>query len=157
MRHRTVCFLIRGNMPAEVLLGLKKKGFGAGKITGIGGKVERGETLKAAAVRELEEETGIKAVEQDLLYMGQLTFLFPACPAWDQVVHLFHAVAWMGDPAESNEMKPEWFRVDQLPFERMWQDAPHWLPNVLAKEKVRMRIVFGDDNETVREVSGEGI
>jgi len=155
MRQRTVCFLIRDNTPAEVLLGLKKRGFGAGKITGIGGKVKAGETLAAATVRELEEETGVKTTEQELRYMGRLTFLFPSKPAWNQIVHIFNVAAWEGDPAESEEMKPEWFRVNQLPFEKMWQDASYWLPHILAKERVWMRIVFKEDNETVREVCTE--
>ncbi|MEJ2212436.1 MAG: NUDIX domain-containing protein, partial [Anaerolineae bacterium] len=47
-----------GRPPRQVLLGLKRVGFGAGKLTGIGGKVEPGEEVAAAAARELEEEVG---------------------------------------------------------------------------------------------------
>src|SRR5215472_3354734 len=43
----------------EVLLGLKKTGFGAGKWVGLGGHVEPGEKPVAAAVREVEEESGL--------------------------------------------------------------------------------------------------
>ncbi len=150
-----MCLLMRGEPPNEVLLGYKKNGFGAGKYTGIGGKVEEGETIVSAAVRELEEETGIRAVEEALHYVGHLTFLFPSKPAWSQVVHVFRLTVWEGEPAESNEIKPAWFRVDQLPLSQMWQDAAHWLPLILAGESVRMRFVFEDDNETVREVFKE--
>ncbi len=47
-----MCFLVRGNLPEEILLGVKRVGFGAGKITGFGGKVEDGETVAMAAIRE---------------------------------------------------------------------------------------------------------
>jgi 8-oxo-dGTP pyrophosphatase MutT (NUDIX family) len=155
MRDRTLCLLIRGNPPDEVLLGYKKNGFGAGKFTGIGGKVEENETIISAAVRELEEETGIKAREQDLHYKGCLTFLFPFTPAWSQVVYVFLITKWDGEPVESTEIKPVWFQVDQLPVSQMWQDASHWMPLILSGESIRMRFVFDNDNETVREVYKE--
>jgi 8-oxo-dGTP diphosphatase len=155
MSDRTLCLLTRGNPPDEVLLGYKKIGFGAGKYTGIGGKVEANENVVSAAVRELEEETGIKALEQDLHYAGRLHFLFPSTPAWSQVVHVFLLRKWEGEPAESIEIKPAWFQVDHLPVSQMWQDAPYWLPPILAGESIQMRFTFEDDNETVREVHKE--
>jgi 8-oxo-dGTP diphosphatase len=155
MRARTLCLLLKGNPPREVLLGFKKIGFGAGKYAGIGGKVEASETVLSAAVRELEEEVGVKAGQNDLQYVGHLTFLFPSTPEWSQVVHVFQTTLWEGDPAESVEMKPVWFEINQLPFQQMWQDAPHWLPNILKGGQIRMRFVFESDNETVREVNKE--
>jgi len=130
MRDRTLCFLIRGNPANEVLLGFKKIGFGAGKYAGFGGKVEAGETVAMAAARELEEETGIRALEGDLLGMGHLTFLFPASPCWSQMV-------------------PVWFSTNAIPFQHMWQDAAHWLPRILARERIRAWFTFKDDNETI--------
>ena len=78
MIHAPLCYLIRGNPPSEILLGLKKAGFGAGKYVGFGGKIEAGETVTGAAARELQEETGVKVCEKDLQYVAHLTFLFPA-------------------------------------------------------------------------------
>ncbi len=154
MTHNaTLCFLTRNQPREEVLLGFKKIGFGVNKYAGFGGKVEAGETIRQAAIRELAEETGIRAVEHDLRSVAELTFCFPARPAWDQVVHVFRVIAWRGAPVESREMRPAWFPVDRLPFDQMWQDEPYWLPKVLAGERLRMRFVFADDNETVCEYS----
>ncbi|CAG1016067.1 partial ADP-ribose pyrophosphatase, partial [Anaerolineales bacterium] len=155
MSNRTLCFLIRGNPPSEVLLGLKKTGFGAGKYAGFGGKVEVGETIEAAAVRELEEESRIKISTDDLCPLGRLKFLFPSKPNWDQVVHVFAVKAWTGNPVESDEMKPIWCRVDEIPFESMWDDAHYWLPLVLEDRKINARFVYKDDNETVGEAEVE--
>lgn len=149
LRDATVCLLVRGWPPAEVLLGFKKTGFAAGKINGIGGKVEPGETVVAATVRELEEEVGVRVNEEDLVPAAHLTFLFPARPAWSQTVHVFLARAWQGEPEESAEMAPAWYAVDNVPFERMWQDNTHWLPLVLAGERVRARCTYSGDNETI--------
>jgi 8-oxo-dGTP diphosphatase len=152
MIHATLCYLIRGNPPREILLGFKKIGLGQGKYGGVGGKIEAGETVTRAAVRELEEETGIKVLEEDLQRMAHLTFLFPAKPDWSQVVHAFLTTRWDGNPVESAEMIPAWFASDDIPFEQMWQDVSYWLPRVLAGERLRASFTFKEDNETVDEV-----
>lgn len=136
----------------EVLLGLKKAGFGCGKYAGIGGKVEPGETVEEAAVREVEEEIGVKVFEKTLQFMGKITFVFPSKPEWGQVVSIFRVISWQGDPFESDEMKPFWFTLDAIPYEAMWQDARHWLPEILDGNKLQGQFTFKDDNETVEEV-----
>ncbi len=149
MTDATLCFLLRGNPPDEILLGFKKAGFGAGKYGGLGGKVETGETIATAAARELQEEAGVKVLEKDLQQMGRLTFLFPAKPVWSQVVHVFIARTWNGDPVESAEMRSAWFKVNDIPFERMWQDCAYWLPRTLAGQRLRASFTFKEDNETI--------
>jgi mutator protein MutT len=155
VRDATLVFLIQGNPVSQVLLGYKKVGFAQGKLNGFGGKVEPGETIEQATVRELEEEAGVRVAEHDLSEMAHLTFFFPARPEWDQVVHVFLARRWEGEPVESNEMRPAWYRVSEIPFAGMWQDDPHWLPRVLAGQRVRARFTFGPDNETVAEARVE--
>lgn len=152
MNDRTVCILIRGNPPAEILLGLKKIGFGLGKVVGFGGRVEAGESVEAAAVRELEEETGIKAAIEHLIPHGTLSFLFPAKPEWSQDIHIFLVYQWSGEPHESTEIQPAWYKVDQLPFESMWDDARYWLPLVLRGKRIQARFEYNSDNQTVGEL-----
>jgi 8-oxo-dGTP diphosphatase len=140
---------MQGNPPKKVLLGFKKVGFGAGKYTGFGGKVEPGETLSGAAIRELEEETGVRVREEDLVPMGRMAFHFPSRPVWSQTVHVFAACRWEGRPRESREMRPAWFSVHEIPFEQMWRDGAHWLPRILAGERVQAWFSFRPDNETI--------
>jgi 8-oxo-dGTP diphosphatase len=149
MKTATLCFLIRGNPPSSILLGYKKTGFGQGKLNGIGGKVERGEGIEEAAVREMQEEIGVEVEASDLRRAAQLTFLFPAKPDWDQTVHVFTTDQWKGEPREGREMRPEWFDVSDLPYEKMWADDAHWLPHLLQGECVKGTFKFGVDGETV--------
>lgn len=146
MKIATLCFLVKYESK-EVLLGFKKHGFGSGKYNGFGGKLKEGETIEEAALRELEEECGIEALETKNL--GELTFFFKHKPEWNQVVHVFVSEQWAGEPVESNEMAPSWFSFDKLPLEKMWQDDKHWLPLVLAGKKVKAEFTFGEDNETI--------
>jgi mutator protein MutT len=148
-------FLIKNNPVSEILLGYKKAGFAQGKVNGFGGKVEVGETIEHAAARELWEEVGVTVSEQDLDRVARLTFYFPFMPEWDQVVHVFLARTWQGEPVESDEMRPAWYAVSEIPFGQMWQDDPHWLPRVLAGQHLRAWFTFGQDNETVVEARVE--
>ena len=146
-----LCLLTRnrGDGATEVLLGYKKTGFGTGKIVAPGGHVEQGDAVAEAAAREVKEETGLRVTPGSLAAVARLRFTFPAHPSWDMDVEIFTATDWSGEPAESEEIRPEWFGVDVLPFGQMWDDAPRWLPRVLAGERIRAAFTYAADNETV--------
>ncbi len=148
MQEATLCFALT---PTHVLLGLKRRGFGAGKLTGIGGKLEPDESARDAAAREVREECGLVVAPGDLLARGAVIFRFPARPNWNFRVSLFVFHAWTGTPTTSDEIEPLWFARDGVPYNRMWDDASHWLPQVLAGHSVRAEFVFAADNETVEQ------
>ena len=146
-----VCYLMRVTPDgrSEVLLGRKKKGLGQGNIVGLGGKLERGETAVDAAVREIEEESGLVVAASDLVPLGVLTYLFPHREAWSQVSNVFVCTRWRGTPRESDELDPRWFDVAELPVDEMWDDAKHWLPGVLTGRPVLESFTFGEDLRSV--------
>ena len=146
-----LCLLTRTDADGtrEVLLGHKKTGLGTGKIVGLGGHVEPGESSAEAAAREVKEESGICVAPDSLRAAAHVTFLFPAHPSWDMDVEIFTTADWVGEAAESEEITPQWFPVAALPFGRMWQDASRWLPRVLAGEHLRATFTYADDNETI--------
>jgi 8-oxo-dGTP diphosphatase/2-hydroxy-dATP diphosphatase len=39
-------------------------------------------------------------------------------------------------------MKPEWFNIDEIPFDKMWEDDPLWFPSMLKNEKFNLRCCF---------------
>lgn len=65
--------------------GRRHQGFGTGYWNGFGGKVEPGESVEAAAQRELQEEAGITAL--DLAPCGRLFFVFDDKPDTPWEVH----------------------------------------------------------------------
>lgn len=113
----------------RILLGMKKRGFGEGKYNGFGGKVEAGETIEAAAKRELLEEANVSLADGSLEKRGVLTFFWEGQSSVMQI-HLFSAdtADMRGEPAESTEMRPEWFDLAGMPYDQMWEDDQHWFP-----------------------------
>jgi 8-oxo-dGTP pyrophosphatase MutT (NUDIX family) len=147
-KQATLVFLIRqeGNGDREVCLAMKKRGLGEGLYNGTGGKVEPGETIVHAACREAQEEINVSINPQNLEKVAELHFRFEVEPQWDQVGNVFICKDWQGEPAESEEMKPEWFSIKDIPFERMWASDRVWLPRVLAGENVHGVLLLGEAN-----------
>ncbi|KAG7505078.1 7,8-dihydro-8-oxoguanine triphosphatase [Solea senegalensis] len=118
--------------PGKVLLGMKKRGFGVGRWNGFGGKVQAGETIECAARRELLEESGltVDALEK----IGNIKFEFVGETQLLDV-HVFRADAYNGEPTESDEMRPQWFECDKIPFSQMWPDDILWFPLLLQRKK----------------------
>ena len=116
----------------RVLLGMKKRGFGQGKWNGFGGKVEVGETIEQAARREVREEAGIEVGVLEKI--GELDFVFKNDPQTLNV-HIFKTNEYAGEPIETDEMKPQWFHVDEILFEFMWPDDRYWFPLFLSGKK----------------------
>lgn len=130
----------------KILLAMKKRGFGTGKWNGLGGKVEEGETIEQAAIRESREEAGITINKMEKL--GILDFEFKGDPVILEV-HIFKINNFEGEPEETEEMKPQWFHTDDIPLRDMWPDDEHWLPLFLDGKKFKGKFLFeGDDNET---------
>lgn len=142
MQPRTVTFLLR---EAEVLLGLKKRGFGQHYLLGIGGKVEQGETIEEAARREVAEEIAVQVCS--LQKVGVLTFFFPhiADRSWDQRIHVYTTTMWEGEPHESEEIRPAWYQRGKIPYEQMWDDARYWLAHILDGQYLEGTFVYNQD------------
>jgi len=137
----TLCLLLKEN---QILLAMKKRGFGQGRWNGVGGKPNPGENIIETAVRETEEEIEVTPI--DLKQVAILNFYFKNKPEWDQQVLVFTATKWIGGPTETEEMKPQWFDLDKIPYNLMWPDDTFWLPLVLKNKKIKAKFIFGEND-----------
>jgi len=131
---------------SRILLGMKKRGFGAGRWNGFGGKIKDGETIEVAALRELEEEVGL--IPRDMKKRGVVTFVYND----DQTameVHIFSVTLFDGEPQESDEMLPKWFARNEIPFDQMWPDDRYWLPLFLAGKNFKGEFIFSDKDTII--------
>jgi 8-oxo-dGTP pyrophosphatase MutT (NUDIX family) len=146
----TLCFVRRVD-PAtgskEVLLGMKKRGFGEGKWNGFGGKIEAGESVEDAAIRELREESSVVVQRSDLHKRGYLVFEMQQSQKLMKV-HVFEASTFDGEPEESDEMRPQWYNEAAIPYDLTWADDKFWMPFLLASKQFVGHFVYGDD-ETI--------
>ncbi|MFZ3452836.1 8-oxo-dGTP diphosphatase [Arthrobacter sp. 7Tela_A1] len=148
-----LCFLMRDTSGGpQVLLGLKKTGFGIGRIVTLGGHVEPGESPEQAAVREVFEESGVTVAEGDLEPAGSIEFMFPSRPEWDMSTVVYRSWNWSGTPAPSAEIEPAWYPMDAVPYTAMWEDSAYWMPKVLSGEYFAAAVTLAEDNECVGSV-----
>ena len=140
MENKKILTLCLVQKHPKILLGMKKRGFGAGRWNGFGGKVQPGETIEQAARREVSEEAGVEIGKMEKF--GRVDFEFQGNPEILEV-HMFKTDDYSGEPTEGEEMKPEWFDADAIPFEKMWPDDKHWFPLFLAGKKFTGKFLFG--------------
>lgn len=139
----TLLFVLEGE---RVLLIRKKRGLGAGKINGPGGRLDPGETPLQAALRETREELGITAT--GAAEGGTLSFQFvepDGRPGLSIHVHVFTASGYAGVPTETAEAIPLWAPRDALPYDEMWADDRLWLPLLLEGRRFSGRFLFAGD------------
>ena len=128
----TLAYFVRDG---RVLLPLKKRKMGEGKYNGVGGKLEKGETHEQAMVRECVEEIGLKPTEYE--YMAELSFYQPIDGKKGiAVVYVYVCRNWTGELVETDEMKPYWFDINNIPYDKTMDDDKYWLPLVLDGKKI---------------------
>ncbi|MFZ4631721.1 MAG: 8-oxo-dGTP diphosphatase [Patescibacteria group bacterium] len=146
MEKSTLCYCINEE---QILLGLKKRGFGCDKLNGYGGKIEENESPLMATIRELKEESGLITSEDNLKQVALIHFYFDENHVFDCYVFLLYV--WKGNPIETEEMSPQWRSIANLPFDEMWIDDAMWMPLILAGEKIEAEIKLSADGLTVKE------
>jgi 8-oxo-dGTP diphosphatase/2-hydroxy-dATP diphosphatase len=128
----------------KILLGMKKRGFGAGWWNGFGGKVQPGESILEAAQREVKEESGLKV--ENLHPRGVLSFTFEG----EEDIHeanIFETRTFTGEPVETEEMLPQWFEFSDMPYDKMWPADRIWIPEYIKGKILKGTFNFTKDKQ----------
>ncbi|MDE3261583.1 MAG: NUDIX domain-containing protein [Acidobacteriota bacterium] len=141
----TLLFVVSGG---RILLIEKHRGLGQGKVNGPGGRLERGESPRAAAVREAEEEIRIRPT--GIRPAGELRFQF--VDGYSIHVYVFRADGFAGEPESTVEATPLWADLESIPYERMWEDDAVWLPLLLRRQPFSGRFVFDGERMLTNEL-----
>ena len=140
-----LCFIVKDG---RILLIRKKRGLGAGKINGPGGKLDPGETALASAIRETQEEIGVTPLEIE--ERGVLHFQF--ADGYSLHCAVFLARDFTGEVIETDEATPLWFDLGAIPYDEMWADDRHWLPPMLAGQCFRAWFEFDGERMLTKDV-----
>ena len=111
MKKYTLGFIFTQDLKNVLLIHKVSPAWQAGKVNGIGGKVEKGETDIDCIVREVYEETALKIEKKEWIKIGKIK------EADGQVV-VFTSV-YKGDKNDAvcNDKEiVEWYSVDDLPL-----------------------------------------
>ena len=144
----TTTFLRKDN---KILLATKKRGFGVGKIMGVGGKQENDERIEETAIREVEEEIGVHITKIERMATVIFDDLYYRNEPERVPMYVFIATEWEGEPQESDEVKPEWYTLSDIPYEKMWEDAQVYLPRVIRGEKFEAYFRYNEKDECVEQ------
>ncbi len=141
----TLCFVRK---QGRVLLIEKKRGLGAGKVNGPGGRIEKNETAEQCAIREVQEEIRITPI--GLVQAAELRFAFT--DGYRLECTVFLANGYTGTPTSTDEAEPFWVEESAIPYDRMWEDDRYWLPLVLAGHTVQAAFFFDGERMLEKEV-----
>ena len=138
-------FLIK---EGKVLLGRKSKTskVGAGLWNGWGGGINREETSRQAAKRELFEESGLSVRPRDLKYAGNVVFHNQKADGgkFDVKVYIFTTQKWSGKLKLNSEMtEPTFWPISRLPFGEMMPSDRFWFLPVLSGKRIRGEVWHG--------------
>jgi mutator protein MutT len=147
MMSTKICTLLLLLRDDEILLAMKKRGFGMGLWNGVGGKIDPGETIEQALVRETQEEIGVTPTSYSKVAVHD--FAFPDGTI-DMQGHVYLCREWSGEPVETEEMAPKWFKISDIPYDEMWQDDIVWMPLVLRGKLLRTNFTFDADQNMTR-------
>ncbi|GLC38641.1 Nudix (Nucleoside diphosphate linked moiety X)-type motif 1 [Pleodorina starrii] len=141
-KHFSCVFHVAGD--GRTLLGHKKTSSEfscVGKVDGFGGRVVPGEHPRDSALRCWDAETGTTGRADTLQPVGEVIVVLkgqqPQTEVWHN--HIFLIGGFAGPPRETSAMAPQWYGIEEVPYQRMWADLAHWLPRALAWRAGRPR------------------
>jgi 8-oxo-dGTP diphosphatase len=152
----TLVFLVRGKgNERETLLAKKVRKLIVGCVTGFGGSMNKRETPRACAKRELAKESGLLVInkKRDLEFVGVMTFHNQRedCSKFDVRVYLFLLNKWKGKlkPKKDEVADPEWHKVKGLPLKQMAVSDPFWVPLIFEGKKIKGEVWHGPNQKTM--------
>jgi len=152
MKLATLCYVIdkKNNCTLMIYRNKKQNDYHEGKWNGLGGKFEAGETPEECAIREIEEESGLKV--KSVSMRGFITFpLFDGVDDW--YVFLFTAEDFKGELIDSPEGQLEWIPNEKLTRINLWDGDKIFIPWLFKDGFFSAKFNYENGKYTSHEVS----
>ena len=85
----------------------------------------------------------------NLVLTGTMHFYLSHDSSFDNHTHIFTSTDWDGIPHETEEMRPQWFHEDNIPYTEMWPDDHLWMPLLLAGKYFTGSFTVGPHDELI--------
>ncbi|WP_257131672.1 MULTISPECIES: 8-oxo-dGTP diphosphatase [unclassified Bacillus (in: firmicutes)] len=155
----TLCFIKREN---ELLMLNRVNAPTMGIWNGVGGKIEKGETIERSVQREIAEETGIQIEMNQLTYKGKVTWHEEDVDFGGMYVFLAEVPSDLqyDTPIKTNEGILDWKKIEWVVNDKnqgVGECIPYFLPILLDDERVHHYSFYYKGNKVVDVVIEEGI
>ena len=117
----------------------KKNDMSEGKWIGVGGHVEKGETIDDAVIREVYEETGLTV--HSLKCDGEVLFINND---HEEMMYVYEISDFTGELKDCNEGELAWVDIDDMLTLPMWEGDKAYLPLLRRHEYFRLEIRYRD-------------
>lgn len=138
-------FMFSPDMERVVLLIKTKPEFQKGKLNGVGGKIEDGESPLKAMVREFQEETGLDTEEKEWTYCGKFTEVINTDILYSGQanIYVYKCISDKGSSAESlTEEVVGNFKVSYLKNLPLMKSLNWIIPLLQYEQKTNFDVVF---------------
>ena len=146
MELTTLCY-IRKNDHTLMLHRIKKnEDPNKGKWIGVGGHLEENESPEECIIREIREETGLKANKVSL--KGILTFILPK---WgNELTFLYVCDDFEGEITECDEGELKWIGNDKIKDLPLWEGDRYFLERLDEKDLFELKLIYDDQDNLIR-------
>lgn len=152
MKLATLCYVTDKKTDSTLMIHRVKKenDYHEGKWNGLGGKFEQGESPEECAIREIEEECGLKV--KSIKMKGFITFpMFDGKDDW--YVFLFTADEFTGELIDSNEGNLAWIKNNALIDLNLWDGDKIFIPWLFADKFFSAKFNYENGKYINHEVS----
>ncbi len=152
MKLATLCYVTDKKTDSTLMIHRVKKenDYHEGKWNGLGGKFEQGESPEECAIREIEEECGLKV--KSIKMKGFITFpMFDGKDDW--YVFLFTADEFTGELIDSNEGNLAWIKNNALIDLNLWDGDKIFIPWLFKDKFFSAKFNYADGKYLNHEVS----
>ena len=137
-------YLKRDNSYLLLLRNKKKNDINEGKWIGVGGHVEKGETVDECAIREVKEETGYDV--HSLKCAGEVLFVDENLK---MMMYIYEATDFSGEMIECNEGNLKWIPIKDIYDYPMWEGDKAFLPKLINHEPYFKMVLTYSQNKLV--------
>jgi len=137
-----------------VLLGRKTEKIGVGLYNGAGGVIEEGEKPCGATIRELFEETGLRAHYWNVEPVAVVDCHNKKDDGTPWICRLYVSQLYhiQGEPKDSSELIDQrWFPTTELPLNEMLPGDRSWMPLALLGACFTARVHYGPGLRTLEQ------
>ena len=150
-KKMTLAYLIKDGKWLMLLRNKKENDINEGKWIGVGGKVEEGESVEQAAIREIEEETGY--IVDDIEYCGEVLFLYDIAPA--ERIYVYQSRNFHGEEIECTEGSLSWIKEEDIMDLSLWEGDRIFLKKMMEGNIPFHIMLHYDENAKLVEVKDD--